>query len=68
MICNKTRVHQQPNKENAFDIVFTLKNLPMLTFDLIYLENYPDGTESYIVFWNPLLKPNNLICNKAMFR
>ena len=68
MICNKAQVQQQPNKENAFDIVFTLKNLPMLTFDLIYLENYPAGTESYIVFLNPLLKLNDLICNKAMFR
>ena len=40
---------------------------PNLTFDLIYLENYPDAFDSNMIFLIPLFKLNNMICNKVMF-
>ena len=66
-LVGKYTVPSSTHKANTPDIAFTLNNVPMLTFDLIYLENYHHGTDSYISFGNPLFKRNNLICNKAMF-
>ena len=40
---------------------------PVLTFDLIYLENYHYAFSSNIIFLILLFKLNKMICDKAMF-
>ena len=48
-------------------VCFEPKFDPNLTFDLIYLENYPDAFHSNIIFLTLLFKLNNMIYNKVMF-
>ena len=55
------------NSISTLSVCFDIQFWPLLTFDLIYFENYLYGFSSNIIFLILLFKLNKMICDKAMF-